>query len=69
MTIQPPLWPDGWAVEPCGTADTSDGLDPHLTAYLNQIGGGGQGRASGGPRRWVYLDKPICKIELRGDLL
>lgn len=66
MNGQPPLWPDGWDIEPC---HHSDGLDPGLTAYLNQLGADGQGRAAGGRRRWVYLDKPIHEIELKGDLL
>ncbi|MFI8499420.1 hypothetical protein ACIGFK_13125 [Streptomyces sp. NPDC085524] len=57
MTVeQPPLWPDDWATEPC--AD-SDGLEPLLTAYLNALACTGDGRAAGGRRLWVYLDKPI----------
>lgn len=66
MTGQLELWSDGWDVEPC---DTSDGLDPHLTAYLNQIGGNGEGRAAGGRRRWVYLDKPIHEIDAPKEYL
>ncbi|WP_412079002.1 hypothetical protein ACLF6K_37295 [Streptomyces xanthophaeus] len=66
MTGQLELWHDGWDLEPCGD---SDGLDPGLTAYLNQIAGNGEGRAAGGKRRWVYLDKPIDDVNLEGDLL
>lgn len=54
---QPPLWRDGWDIEPC-----HDGLDPGLTAYLNQLASVGEARAAGGRRRWVYLDKPIHEI-------
>ncbi|MFF4848760.1 hypothetical protein [Streptomyces sp. NPDC001194] len=61
---QPPLWPDDWATEPCG-----DGLDPSLLAYLNAMASVGEGRAAGGRRRWVYLDKPIHEIVIKGDLL
>lgn len=60
----PPLRPDDWATEPCG-----DGLDPSLLAYLNAMASIGEGRAAGGRRRWVYLDKPIHEIETKGDLL
>lgn len=64
MTGQLDLWPDGWETEPCDTS-----LDPGLTAYLNQLASIGEGRAVGGKRRWVYLDKPIHEIETKGDLL
>ncbi|MFB6805430.1 hypothetical protein [Streptomyces sp. NPDC056387] len=60
----PPLWPDDWATEPCDTS-----LDPALTAYLNAMASVGEGRAAGGRRRWVYLDKPIHEIEIKGDIL
>jgi hypothetical protein len=66
VTGQLELWADGWDLEPCGD---DDGLDPSLTAYLNQISGSDNGRASGGRRRWVYLDKPIHEITIKGDLL
>lgn len=66
MTADVDLWRPGWDLEPC---DTSDTLDPHLTAYLNAIGCHGEGRAAGGRRRWVYLDKPIHSIQPTGDLL
>ncbi|WP_327300416.1 hypothetical protein [Streptomyces goshikiensis] len=59
MSVQPPLFPPGWDIEPC---DTAEPLDPGLTAYLNQLACDGQGRAAGGRRRWVYLDKPIHEI-------
>lgn len=68
MTVQPPLFLPGWDAEPCDTADP-DGLDPGLIAYLNQLACDGQGRAAGGRRRWVYLDKPINSIDLQGDML
>jgi hypothetical protein len=55
---QPPLWRDGWDIEPCDDST----LDPGLTAYLNQLACSGEGRAAGGKRRWVYLDKPIHEI-------
>ncbi|MFC9821413.1 hypothetical protein ACFWG6_31035 [Streptomyces erythrochromogenes] len=61
---QPPLWPDDWTTEPC-----HDGLDPGLTAYLNALAHIGEARAAGGKRRWVYLDKPIHQIDVKGDLL
>ncbi|MGW6946144.1 hypothetical protein ACWGHD_04375 [Streptomyces xanthophaeus] len=64
MTGQLELWHDGWDIEPCDTA-----LDPGLTAYLNQIACNGEGRAAGGKRRWVYLDRPINEIKIQGDLL
>lgn len=64
MTGQLELWHDGWDTEPCGD---SDGLDPGLTAYLNQIACDGQARAAGGRRRWVYLDKPICDVTAIDD--
>ncbi|MCX5584247.1 hypothetical protein [Streptomyces erythrochromogenes] len=62
---QPPLWRDGWDIEPCDDST----LDPGLTAYLNQLACSGDARAAGGRRRWVYLDKPIHEIEIKGDLL
>lgn len=67
MTVQPPLFLPGWDIEPCDTADPEPG--PGLTAYLNALACVGEGRAAGGKRRWVYLDKPIHEVTITGDLL
>ncbi|MGW4505733.1 hypothetical protein ACWENO_13945 [Streptomyces sp. NPDC004436] len=63
MSEQPVL--PGWDPEPSPAGH----LDPALTAALNALAGVGEGRAAGGRRRWVYLDKPIHVIEIKGDLL
>lgn len=66
MTSDLDPWRPGWDLEPC---DTSTTLDPHLTAYLNAIACNGEGRAAGGRRRWVYLDKPIHDVTASKEYL
>ena len=67
MTVQPPLFPPGWDIEPCDTADADPA--PGLTAYLNALAHIGEGRAASGKRRWVYLDKPIHQIDVPEEYL